>query len=295
MPNIKKAVVGIRPVRKLFRIDSLWGSSTDAVLDLRDQGPFRDDYFTSVTYSPDQTTVSLRNEIFGNFLTMTAEHIVFTKDYYSGESRFVFEEFLKEFRLIWEALDSVLKLRNIRRIGFVGEHRFPYAKGPTGHLVSTLTKLKYGGYADKFGLTFESRSMVGGNVPDPKTGDFINIIRSIYDGSRDTDHPEEGCINANLDVQRYYAPSASGRVADEFLKLYNKEYIPASQEFFEQIDKLGVRDGEAKWTPASTAEPSLTVRCDRPGERHIHNCRRCRAVRFRRQGYRPLRRAQSVV
>lgn len=247
MPQIRKATVGVRPLKKMFRVSSLGGSIVDAVLDMRGD-TISDDYFTEVaTSARPNPVVRISSAKLGNSLQITNEDITFTKDFYNTGKRFHFDDFLKEFRLIWQTVDAYLKVRKIRRIGFVCEHRFSFDKtGSSNLLLSTLTTMQQGGYTERFMLNFESRTLINGERPDPEKADFVNTICSAYDSSLDAENKEEGAFNLNIDVQRYFAPVMEGKVADEFLKLYNKQYTPISRKYFEQFKNLGLLDGEAK-------------------------------------------------
>lgn len=249
MPIVKKATVGIRPLKKMFRLSSLSGSIVDDVLDLRGNG-LEDDYFTDVatTIRPSTgaqlTGVQISNEKKGNFLRLTSDDIAFTKSFYAITKKFDFEEFLKEFRIIWAVVDAHLGVKNIRRVGFVTEHRYGRSE-PSKSLSSSLTKMAHDGYVDKFALSFEDRLLAGGKRPNDEKDAFTNVICNAYDASLDAEFSEEGAININIDVQKYFAPALSGKVPDEVLKLHNKEYQAYSKRYFDQFRKLGVLDGEA--------------------------------------------------
>ena len=178
-------------------------------------------------------------------LLITHDDLTFTRDLYENEKLFRFEDFAKEFRAIWDIVNSILKVRNIRRIGYVVEHRFSI-KEPSNHIFPKIIKLTKDGQIDNFVLTYESRTFAEGEKPDIEKANFVNEICSIYDSVKDVEHPEKGFLNVNIDVQRYFAPAYNGKVSDELLKLYNKDFVPANKTYFEQLKKLGALDGEAK-------------------------------------------------
>ena len=69
-------------------------------------------------------------------------------------------------------------------------------------------------------LKYEDRRLTKeGAIPDIKKSNFINVIRDYYDSELDVDHPEENCINSNIDVQQYYSPLFNGGVYEEVIKL----------------------------------------------------------------------------
>lgn len=232
--RIKKFTVGIRPSQKMFRISSLQGSLVDSVLNMRGTKPIDDDYYTEISVSRgvEPPTLQIRNDVKGNLLIIEADNIVFTKDLYDSEKQFDEEEALKEFRAIWKQVNDVLHVKDIRRIGIVVEQQFATDK-PSFELIKKLTSLTTGEHVAKFLLRFEERFRTEkGGIPDPKTDDFINVISDYYDSERDIDHPKEGHINVNIDVQRYFAPLFNGNVFDEITVFRNR--VSKEQSRFEQ-------------------------------------------------------------
>jgi hypothetical protein len=245
MPKVYKAVIGVKPVTKIFRVRSMGGELADAVLAARGSHGLSDDFYTNVGFSPANTAVRLNNDALGNVLLVDLENIVFTKNLYENGKQFDFDDFCSQFRAVWEVANSVLQVKNIRRIGYVAEFRFPVKNAASKHLLESLTKLNCVGHADKFTLSFESRNLTDdGKIPDWDKGDFINVIRQLYDSAIDTENATPGFLNANLDVQRYYAPAFNGRVADEVMKLHNRHFQGASKIYFEQLRKLGLLNGQ---------------------------------------------------
>lgn len=241
MAKIWKATIGIRPINKMFRVLSVGGSIIDALIGLRGGKVLNDDYFDTGGISNNRQAIRISNESQGNYVNVSVEDVVFIKDFYATGKQFDLNDFLAEFRAIWSAIDSVLKVRDIRRIGFVGEHRFPAASGASATLLRHLTKLEPSGHPDKFSLRFETRSFnTDGSVPDEGKGAFVNVIREYYDASQDVQHPEPKFINANLDAQRYFAPAFNGDISGEFLRLYNKTFVPATKDLTRELKELGL-------------------------------------------------------
>ncbi|MBA4382555.1 MAG: hypothetical protein C0406_08325 [Sideroxydans sp.] len=179
------------------------------------------------------------------YLVINLDSITFTYDLYELNADFKFDTFLAWFKAIWETFDARIKAPSIRRIGFVTEQRFYAGSESNKILVNSLTTVKPMGFPAKFHLTFEDRKDVGhGGLLDPTKDDFINIIRSFYDGSMDRDHPEDESINANLDVQRYFSPALKGAPFDA-IKQLKAEYDKAAVKFGIEVDKLGIGDGKA--------------------------------------------------
>ncbi|HEX5093796.1 MAG TPA: hypothetical protein VFV84_14000, partial [Burkholderiales bacterium] len=144
----------------------------------------------------------------------------FTTDHYERGNRVDFDDVFKEFDLLWRACDSVLKVRDVRRVGIVGEYRITPTKNPSAALME-FTRLAPRGIPAKFQLQFETRMLTTGasGLPDVKTADFWNTIESYYDSELDQEHADSGQITAMLDVQRYYMPLLNGNVPDELRKL----------------------------------------------------------------------------
>jgi hypothetical protein len=241
MPRPDKAVVGVKLQNKIFRVRSLGGVVIDAVLDRRGTGALSDDLFEQVGQKRDLGGVILSNRNLGTRLQIDESQVIYTEDYYESTRHFDFKTFHARFRDIWGAIQSVLHLRNIRRLGFVGEYQFPVTAHASAMLLDKLAKIPSTGHPDGFTLQFEDRSLgADGRAVDPEKGAFVNAIYSFYDSRIDAEHSNPDHINANLDVQRYFAPVTSENMADELLKLFNKEYVPASKRLLENLKEWQV-------------------------------------------------------
>lgn len=237
--RIKKLTLGIRPSQKMFRLSSVQGTLVDSVLTLRGTKPIDDEYYTEVSRGIEPATIQLRNDELGNTLTIELDNVVFTKDLYDSDKQFDLDEVLKEFRTIWKQVNDVLHVKDIRRIGIVVEHQLA-KENPSSVLIKQLTSLTPGGHVAKFLLHFEERFRTGkGGIPDPKTDDFINVICDYYDSERDIDHPKEGHINVNLDVQRYYSPLFNGNVFDE-ITVFRQQLSKEQSRFEQDLKKRGL-------------------------------------------------------
>ncbi|WP_373498937.1 hypothetical protein [Desulfococcus sp.] len=246
MLRIRKIVIGIRPVTKMFRVSSLGGEAVDSVLDRRGTKPLSDDYYSQVATNMELGAFRLSNEKIGNELKIDRENVVFTKHHYGANTGVVVETAIAEFATIWSAIDDVLRIKDVRRIGIIAEHRF---KENDPHVSATLMKaltiISPPVYPAKFMMRYEERRATAeGLAPDIKKSDFVNVIRDYYDAELDTEHPEKGSANANIDVQRYYAPPISGNIIAEVRKLgkiFNKE----RELFIQAISNKGVNAGES--------------------------------------------------
>jgi hypothetical protein len=244
MAIVRKFTIGVLPFAKMFRVHGQGGSATDAVLSLRSKS-LPDDFFSEVSFNAERTLYRLSSSDLLNSLHITEESITFTKDYYEADTSFDFRKMLDEFRTIWGALNPVLNVRDVRRLGMVAEYQYTVdARSPSGWLRGKFTTLKTPLLTEKFNMRFEERELASdGKAPDPKKGDFLNYIYSFYDSSIDVEHPSNGFVNVNLDVQRYYAPLFSGNMGDEVLKLH-KSFDAAQKRLDTQLKGLGAGHGK---------------------------------------------------
>ncbi|TDP63243.1 hypothetical protein DES47_105247 [Roseateles toxinivorans] len=239
MAIVRKFTIGVQPFAKMFRVYGKGGEVVDAVLRLRTKG-LHDDFFSEVVVSNDRTAFRLSSEDQLNSLQLTDENFTFTKDYYEANTSFDFKKVLDEFRLIWSAVNAVLNIQDVRRIGMVAEYRYSAeTKSASGWLREKLTKLETQLLTEKFQLRFEERAPASdGLAPDPKKADFINYIYNFYDASMDASHPSPGSIDVNLDVQRYFAPVINSSVPDEILKLH-KHFEKAEGHLDDKVKAFG--------------------------------------------------------
>jgi hypothetical protein len=241
---VRKMSIGVRPVRKMFRVPGIGGEAADAILS---QAELPEGYFNVVGSSTDRKVWRLSNDKQSNFLALSEESVVFVRNYYASNDAYDFTKVLSEFRAIWSALQPRLNVRDIRCIGIVCEYRFSVgATDPSVWLRRSLTKLNTDRHTQKFNLRFEDRDhMPDGKAPDPKRSDFINYIYQYYDSALDVDHPASGFVDVDLDVQRYFAPVVNPGVADEVMKLNNKFFEPAEKRLDEHMKSLGAANAKA--------------------------------------------------
>lgn len=239
MAIVRKFTIGVQPFAKTFRIHGLGGAAADAALRLRGKG-ISEDYFTDVGTNVERTAYRLGSDDQTNVLHLTEDGITFTKDFYDGRTSFDFRKVLDEFRILWGAIDTVIKLHDIRRIGMVAEYRYSIeGTSASSWLRSKITTLPTKRATEKFTLRFEERDFASdGGIPDPKKADFINSIYTIYDSASDANHPANGHVDLDVDVQRYFTPLLNGNVGDEVLKLY-KHFEPAQRRIDDQLKSLG--------------------------------------------------------
>lgn len=211
--QIHKFIIGIRFNENMFRLASLGGCLVDEVLRLRSkETKIGEKFFTKVS------SANNRDELFASFLdddginnlTVFKDQVVFKKKSKDAKSSVNIEKAIEEFELFWKTIDNVLSVPDTRRIGFVAEHRVNEKKSGSGtvEMIDKLTKFSKPEFGGHFRLTFEDRRIAAdGSMPDPKTSDFINVIKSIYTSEQDLEDKEEGKLNYNIDVQRYFNPA----------------------------------------------------------------------------------------
>ena len=244
MAIVRKFTIGVQPFAKSFRMHGIGGVATDTVLRLRGKA-LPDEYFSDIGVNAERTAYRLSSEDQTNSLQLTEDTVTFTKDYYESKTSFDFKEVIEEFRILWGAIDSTLKLVDIRRIGMVAEYRYAVeAKNPSEWLRSKLTTIPIKSATDKFTMRFEEREFAkDGGIPDPKKADFLNCIYTVYDSISDANHPTSGFVDVDVDVQRYFTPLLNGNVADEVLKLH--KHFEASQHRIDDfLMSLGATHGK---------------------------------------------------
>ena len=239
MAIVRKFTIGVQPFATSVRMHGLGGVATDTVLRLRGK-TLPDNYFSDIGVNAERTAYRLSSEDQTNSLQLTEDSVTLTKDYYDAKTSFDFKKVLEEFRVLWAAVDSALKLVDIRRIGMVAEYRYVVdAKNPSVWLRSKLTAIPTKSATDKFTMRFEERAFAkDGGVPDQKKADFLNCIYSIYDSVSDANHPAPGFVDVDVDAQRYFTPLLNGNVGDEILKLH--KHFEASQH---KIDEFLLSQG----------------------------------------------------
>ena len=244
MSHIRKFTIGISPFAKMFRVHGFGGAATDAILSIRGKG-LPEDFFEEIGCNTERTAYRLSSQDQVNSLHITEESIAFTKDYHDTDGVFNFQRTLEELKLIWQAIQSVLTISDIRRIGMVAEYRYSVPhKHPSVWLREKLVALPSTLVTDKFLLRFEEREFAkDGIAPDPKKADFINFIYQYYDSAIDATHPESGFADVNVDVQRYFAPMLKGGVIDECKKLHH-HFERAVSRVDASMIKMGATDAE---------------------------------------------------
>ena len=180
-----------------------------------------------------------------NVVHIAEDSISFTKDFYVSGGSYDFSKAIAEFKTVWSAINKILVVHDIRRIGIVAEYRYDVdAKQPSKWLREKLTKLQTQRVTEKFHLRFEERELASdGKAPDPMKSDFINYIYSYYDGAIDAYHTQPDAMNATLDVQRYFTPVLNGDVVDEVQKL-NKHFVAAEKTLDAHLKSLGAANGQ---------------------------------------------------
>ena len=239
MMSVKKLTLGLQPETTTFRVSSMAGIVVDAILDARGTD-IPDTYYTQIAETGKTGTISLMNEKKGNVLLVDRQNVAFTKSAYPN-GHVNLDETISEFKNIWSIVQKVVKLKGIRRIGLVAEHRFEPEKNNNIELLRTLTRLPERSNPAHFSLHYESRiPPKAGDSIDTAKGAFTNLIYDFYDSALDTSVPEAGKLNANLDYQKYYAPSLDAKIVDE-IEAHYYAFKKELATFESELVKLGLR------------------------------------------------------
>lgn len=229
MLKISKFSIGVRTSSKMFRVTTLAGSLIDNILDLRGSKKISNEYFSEVSKNLEQGQLKLNSNLNGNSLLIDLDNIILTKDFYEESKKLDLKAAIEEFDELWTCINNTLKIKDVRRIGLVAEHRLEVDEGAsTMQLLEKYTSQNSTSQASKFMLKYENHSLAkDGKIPDPEKSSFVNIIREYYDSELDANHPAKGHINTNIDVQQYYSPLLSSNIHTEILKLkktFNDEW-----------------------------------------------------------------------
>jgi hypothetical protein len=239
MIAVRKLTLGLQPENKAFRVSSLAGQIVDTVLEARGK-EIPDTYYTQFGETGKADTISLLGEKGCNLLLVDRQNVAFTKSAYPN-GHINLDETISEFTKIWSIIQKVVKLKGIRRVGLVAEHRFDAAKNNNIELLKTLTQFPHRNYPANFSLHYESRIPAKpADSLDTVKGAYSNLIYDFYDSALDTTAPEEGKINANLDYQKYYSPSLESRIVEE-IEAHFYAFKKELQTFEDELAKLGLR------------------------------------------------------
>ena len=237
-------VIGFKLNKKMFRLESLKGVLVDAILGLKDDGKLDEDFFSLVrtSTSDDNIHITITDNDNKNKLTISVDQFIFSKAADSAEAAAPIEKAISEFELLWKTADKILKFPSTRRIGFVVEYRQDEKseKSASVDLVKSLLKFPITGHSTHFNLRFEDRILDSdGNIPDKETADFWNIIYSFYASNID-ETPEDGKLNCNMDLQKYYNPAKSEPLKE--LRDVRKRLVNEKKRFKSELIKLGLTE-----------------------------------------------------
>ena len=185
--------------------DSIDGLMIDALLAQRGIKPLDDEYYKEIATNRELGTFRLQNLDLGNILRVDMNSVVLIKDAYDSQSHINIEKTFTEFEVIWDALNQILEMNDVRCIGIAAEYQIDLgAKNPNIPAMDLLCKIKKPAHPGKFHLRYEDRRQTkDGLVPDINKSDFVNVIFDYYDSEMDTEHPSPGSFNANIDYQKY--------------------------------------------------------------------------------------------
>lgn len=241
---VHRVVIGIQFNRKIFRVSSFGGQLIDEMLDLRDTDKGLDsEYFTRVSTSNnvEDTYVSLTNDNKTHELIISSSSMTLRVYETKDNTNVNTDRVIKEFELFWKRADKVLSFPAIRRIGIVAEYRLNASSehSASNDLVNALLKKPSNKHSGRFHLSYENHDLNKDGTP-PKTtlDDYWNTIFSFYSSDRD-ESPEDGKINANIDVQKYYSPAKKSGVLAELRKV-KERFVKEKLKFKTSLNDMGL-------------------------------------------------------
>jgi hypothetical protein len=240
--KLHRIVIGIQLNKKIFRLSSLSGLLIDEMLVLRDsEKTISDKHFTRVSssHNTEDVHVSLRNEDRSHEFLIQAAHVGLSIRSVDGET-INLDKAYKEFELLWKRADKTIKFPAIRAIGIVAEYRIDADTNDSAsnQLMDALLKNKRKNQAGRFQLQFQDITLKeDGKVPDVRVDDFWSTTFSLYSSDRD-ESPEDGKINANIEVQKLYAPAKSGPIAE--LRKVKERFLVEKKKFKQSLVDMGL-------------------------------------------------------
>jgi hypothetical protein len=242
--SIEKLGIGFLPVRRMFRVDNLWGALVD-LAGRQAAETLELGYPTVRGFAPvtQETPFWIKFPSTGFEISVTTSTIAISQSTYKLEKKVNLERFLEDFSAKWRMVNSVLEPETIRRIGVYAEHRVANVALPSGTILDKLTRLDSTGFPHKANLTFQRKSSLSnGAEPDEKRDAYINVIASIYDSALDRDESAPNAINANLDVQRHFTPplATGGAIEDAARALVRKQFTEEWKTFASQMTAMGL-------------------------------------------------------
>lgn len=237
--ELLKFIVGIRPSSKIFRLSSLEGMIIDSILSLRGKKPIEAEYYSEVATNIEQGAFRLQNNELGNIIRVDQSNIIFIKDSYETGNVINTEKVLGEFYEIWSAINKVLKLNDVRRIGIAAEFRISSDVNNINiKALEVFSKISPPKHPGKFHLRYEDRREAKtGKIPDIEKSDFVNVIYDYYDSEMDVDHPKPGLLNTNIDVQRYFSPLLTKNIWEE-VKIQKRKFDNEIKDFRANLKRI---------------------------------------------------------
>lgn len=236
-------IVGISLNVNMFRLTSLAGTLIDTLLSVKVINSKNEDtYFNQFSSSiqSDNILVAFLNEDKSLRLIIKPDQFVLRKTSYDDYSSIQTEKVLSDFELLWNKADVILKFPPIRRIGLVAEFRLKEKEtdSAANDLIKSFLIINPPAYSGRFNLTYEDRELKeNGSIANKDKDDYWNTIYTFYPSSND-ENPEDGKINANIDVQKYYNPAKTSPIGE--LHKVKKRFIEKKSEFKQKLIELGL-------------------------------------------------------
>ncbi len=240
---LHRIIVGVLLNKKIFRLSSVGGTLTDAILSLENNDcKIRSNYFSKVTSSNNfaDLHVSFLNSEETNKLSFQSDQVVLRVSSTEGNSPVSVDKVVQQFEAFWKQADKVVNFPEIRRVGIVAEYRIDPKNDhcAANQLIETLLTVPPAKHSGRFHLTYEDRELnPDGTVPDKASGDFWSTIYTYYLSEID-ETPAEGKIVASMDTQKYYNPAKSNILAE--LKSVKKVFIKNKSKFKALLQEMGL-------------------------------------------------------
>lgn len=243
---LNKIVIGVVFNEKIFRLATLAGQLSDAVIKeaVEKQGdgiPL----FNRIGGISDLANYQLgfSTEDDHNTLHIDTTQVVYTRASTSpGISSLNLDKVIAELDSIWKTLEKILKFPGARRVGIVGEFiALPEGENSSDQLISALSKFPTSTPAcsSRFLLNFEEKRILSNPAEfNMQTSDYWNCIYSFYNSERDEVFKLPGRANFNIDVQRYYNPAKLHPLRE--VRLVQNEFKEKRKKMKEHLTALGL-------------------------------------------------------
>ena len=235
-------ILGLNFVRPAFSLSSVQGVLSDILLDIgEEEKQLGSGYFDGIKTLANEGGINLFRKDHSNMLSVTQSDIIFRKTL-TGNKAVNIGNTVDEFKLLFKAISRKLKIKGIRRVGFVVEYR--QAEQNKYSAANELRDgfLSFKGFSDSrlFDLRFEDRTIIG-KLEDhnENTDAYTNCIHTIYLSEKDDQTKENGKLCFSLDFQQYFNPTVPAKGVNVELNKVMKDFKLRKKSFIEQMNTQG--------------------------------------------------------